>query len=98
MRAPSPFPSRSASRSPTASPALERRTPAILELLLRPLDGSLEYVPGQYVLLEDRDDTVAPRSYSIANAPRPDGALSLLVTRVPGGQAQHVGPRAPARG
>jgi CDP-4-dehydro-6-deoxyglucose reductase, E3 len=66
---------------------LQPRTPAIAELLLRPLDGTLAYLPGQYVLLEDRDGAVAPRSYSIANAPRPGGELSLLVTRVPGGQA-----------
>jgi CDP-4-dehydro-6-deoxyglucose reductase, E3 len=63
------------------------RTPTILELRLRPLAAGLDYLPGQYVLLEDRDYTVAPRSYSIANAPRADEQLSLLVTHVPGGQA-----------
>jgi CDP-4-dehydro-6-deoxyglucose reductase len=67
--------------------AVERRTPTIVELWLRPPAAALEYLPGQYVLLEDRDLTVAPRSYSVANAPHPDGLLSLLVTRVPGGQA-----------
>src|SRR6185312_8441397 len=61
---------------------LERRTPTIVELWLRPLDGVLEYLPGEYVLLEDRDRTVPPRSFSIANAPRSDGLISLLVTRV----------------
>ena len=63
------------------------RTPTILELRLRPLVAGLAYLPGQYLLLEDRAYTVAPRSYSIANAPRADGRLSLLVTHVPGGQA-----------
>ena len=63
----------------------ERRTPTIVELLLAPLDGPLAYLPGQYVLLEDRDGEVPPRSYSIANAPRDDGRISLLVTRVAGG-------------
>jgi CDP-4-dehydro-6-deoxyglucose reductase len=67
--------------------SLERRTATIAELWLRPLDGALRFLPGEYVLLEDVDGAVAPRSYSIANAPRSDGLLSLLVTRVPGGQA-----------
>jgi len=65
--------------------ARERRTPAIVELLLAPLEEPLAYLPGQYVLLEDRDGEVPPRSYSIANAPRQDGRISLLVTRVAGG-------------
>jgi len=37
-------------------------------------------------VLEDACGDIPPRSYSIANAPRADGAISLLVTRVPGGQ------------
>lgn len=65
---------------------LERRTPTIVELFLRPVSGTLEYLPGEYVLLENRGHNVLPRSYSIANAPRSDGLISLLVTRVPGGQ------------
>ena len=46
----------------------------------------LEYLPGEYVLLEDRERTVPPRSFSIANAPRPDGLISLLATRVADGE------------
>lgn len=65
---------------------IERRTPTIVEVLLWPVAGTLEYLPGEYVLLEDRDHNVLPRSYSIANAPRSDGLISILVTRVPGGQ------------
>jgi len=65
---------------------IERRTPTILELWLRPAGGALEYLPGEYVLLEDHDRKVLPRSFSIANAPRPDGLISLLVTGVPGGE------------
>lgn len=66
---------------------LERPTSTIVELWLRPLDAEvLDYLPGEYVLLEDRERTVPPRSFSIANAPRPDGLISLLATRVPGGQ------------
>lgn len=65
---------------------LERRTPTIVEAWLSPLEESIAFFPGQYVLLEDAEHRLAPRSYSIANAPRSDGAVSLLVTRVAGGQ------------
>lgn len=64
----------------------EPRTATIVELWLEPLVVPLEYLSGQYVLLEDRDGDVPPRSYSIANAPRPDGLISLLITRVHGGE------------
>lgn len=63
-----------------------RRTPVIAELLLRPDGPPLRYQPGQYVLLGDPGAELVVRSYSIANAPRRDGLVSLLVTRVPGGQ------------
>lgn len=66
---------------------LKRRTPTILEVSLRPLTAPLHYLPGQYALLEDRERRIEQRSYSIANAPRADGTISLLITRVPGGQA-----------
>ncbi|MGH2865858.1 MAG: FAD-binding oxidoreductase [Solirubrobacteraceae bacterium] len=66
---------------------LQPRTPTILEVSLRPLTEPLGYLSGQYVLLEDRDRRIEQRSYSIANAPRADGSISLLITRVPGGQA-----------
>jgi CDP-4-dehydro-6-deoxyglucose reductase len=62
------------------------RTPVIAELLLRPAGPPLRYQPGQYVLLGDPGAELVVRSYSIANAPRRDGLISLLVTRVPGGQ------------
>ncbi len=73
-------------RAPYLVIAVERRTPTIVELLLEPVEGALAYLPGQYVLLEDRDGEVPPRSYSVANAPRRDERLSLLVTRVDGGR------------
>lgn len=66
--------------------AKRRRTPVITELRLRPAGPSLRYLPGQYVLLGDPDARLVVRSYSIANAPRRDGLISVLVTRVPGGQ------------
>lgn len=65
---------------------IERHTATIAELWLRPRGDALEYLPGEYVLLEDRERTVPQRSFSIANAPRPDGLISLLVTRVPDGE------------
>jgi len=61
------------------------RTQRIIELRLRPIDKAMRYWPGQYVLLGDAAAGVAPRCYSIANAPRPDGEITLLVSRVPDG-------------
>ena len=66
--------------------AKRQRTPVIAELLLRPAGAPLRYQPGQYMLLGDPDGELVVRSYSIANAPRRDGLISLLLTRVPGGQ------------
>ncbi len=60
-------------------------TPVIRELWLAPEATVLPYRPGQYVLLSDLDHQVPPRSYSVANAPRVDGQVSLLVTHVPDG-------------
>jgi CDP-4-dehydro-6-deoxyglucose reductase, E3 len=77
---------RAADEAPYHVSAIERRTPAIVEVLLHPLAKSLDYVPGEFVLLEDRARRVPPRSYSIANAPRPNGSISLLITRVRGGE------------
>ena len=62
-----------------------QRTPRMIELRLRPLGEPLRYWPGQYVLLGDQGAGIPPRSYSLASAPRPDGELVLLVTRVPDG-------------
>lgn len=66
--------------------ANRQQTPVIAELLLRPAGPPLRYRAGQYVLLGDPRAELVVRSYSIANAPRRDGLISLLVTRVPGGQ------------
>ena len=60
-------------------------TPAIRELWLAPSDAALPYQPGQYVLLSDAAHRLPQRSYSLANAPRADGRVSLLVTRFPEG-------------
>jgi CDP-4-dehydro-6-deoxyglucose reductase len=60
-------------------------TPAIRELRLAPRDDALLYQAGQYVLLSDTGHQLPQRSYSLANAPRADGQVRLLVTRFPGG-------------
>ncbi len=65
--------------------ASERVTPAIAEIRLRPRTEPLAYRAGQYVLLCDAAGALPQRSYSIANAPRPDGCVTILVTRVEGG-------------
>lgn len=62
-----------------------QRTPRIVELRLRPVGPPLRYWPGQYVMLGDARAGAPPRPYSIANAPRPDGEITLQVTRVDDG-------------
>ncbi|MCB0990069.1 MAG: 2Fe-2S iron-sulfur cluster-binding protein [Acidimicrobiales bacterium] len=63
-----------------------QRTPTIVELRIRPTEGGpLRYWPGQYLTISPSDDPTAERCYSIANAPRPDGEISLLITRIEGG-------------
>jgi CDP-4-dehydro-6-deoxyglucose reductase len=62
------------------------RTPTMVELSLRPLGENLRYWPGQYLMIGDERAGAPLRSYSIANAPRPDGEVHLLVTRVEGGR------------
>lgn len=67
---------------------MEHVTDSIVEITTgAPADGQpLGFLPGQYVLIEDVAHRLEPRSYSIANPPRPDGSLSFLVTLVPRGQ------------
>ncbi len=62
------------------------RTPSMVEVSLRPLGDNLRFWPGQYVMIGDERAGAPLRSYSIANAPRPDGELHLLVTKVDGGR------------
>ncbi|MGH7919309.1 MAG: FAD-binding oxidoreductase, partial [Candidatus Dormibacteraceae bacterium] len=62
-------------------------TPKIIGLRLAPTIRRLGYRPGQYVTLSDADGRIPPRSYSIANMPRSDGLITLLVTIVARGQA-----------
>lgn len=61
------------------------RTNRIKEVRLRPVGEPLRYWPGQYVMVGDERGGHPPRPYSIANAPRSDGELVLLVSRAPEG-------------
>lgn len=56
------------------------RTPRIVEVRLRPIGEAMRYWPGQYVMLGDSSKGIPPRSYSVANAPRPDGEIVLQVS------------------
>jgi len=63
---------------------LARLTDTVLRVTLRlPPDSAFDFLPGQHI------EIIGPggqrRSYSIANAPRPDGRLQLLLRRVDGG-------------
>ena len=61
-------------------------TPRVVELRLRAVGPAMRYWPGQYVTVGDSEAGIPPRSYSIANAPRPDGEIVLHVARAEGGQ------------
>jgi CDP-4-dehydro-6-deoxyglucose reductase, E3 len=63
-----------------------RRTPSIVELRIRPVGEPIRYWPGQYLMLGDERSGAPPRPYSIACAPRADGELVLLVSRVADGR------------
>lgn len=63
---------------------VDQLAPEVVRILLRtPPASPLQFLPGQYV------DVLADgvrRSYSLANAPRADNLLELIVKRYPGGQ------------
>lgn len=64
--------------------SIERLAPEIVRVVLKtPPASPMRFLPGQYV------DVLADgvrRSYSLANAPRADGRLELLIKRYPGGR------------
>lgn len=62
----------------------QRRTGDLAVLTLRP-DQPLRYRPGQYISVQSARWPREWRDYSIANAPRDDGTLTLHVRAVPGG-------------
>lgn len=63
--------------------SIDRLAPDIIGVVLKtPPTSPLRFLPGQYV------DVIANgirRSYSLANAPRADGLLELIIKRYPGG-------------
>ncbi|MEM9042590.1 MAG: 2Fe-2S iron-sulfur cluster-binding protein, partial [Actinomycetota bacterium] len=61
------------------------RTPSIVELHLRPVADPIRFWPGQYLMVGNDRAGAPPRPYSIANAPRSDGEVTLLISRVPDG-------------
>ncbi|MGH3155138.1 MAG: globin domain-containing protein, partial [Streptosporangiaceae bacterium] len=74
----------------------QRRAGDLAVLTVRP-DQPLGYRPGQYVSVQSARWPREWRNYSIANAPRQDGTLSLHVRAVPGGLVstalvQHTAP------
>jgi hemoglobin-like flavoprotein len=69
----------------------ERRSRDIAVFTLRPLQHPLDYRAGQYVSVEaPRYQPRLWRTYSMANAPRPDGTLDFHVRRGVG--LQRAGP------
>jgi ferredoxin-NADP reductase len=65
-----PEPTTIGTEAPYRVVAIENVTPTIVEVWLWPLGAPLDYLPGEYVLIEDQSGEALPRSYSIANAPR----------------------------
>jgi len=69
---------------PSRIDAIERLAPDVVHVTLRlPPTVSLRFLPGQYV------NVIAAgglrRAYSLANAPRADNKLELMIREVPGG-------------
>jgi CDP-4-dehydro-6-deoxyglucose reductase len=69
---------------PSRIVSIDRLAPEIMKVVLKtPPASPMRFLPGQYV------DVIADgvrRSYSLANAPRADGLLELLIKRYPGGR------------
>lgn len=65
--------------------SLSRLTDDVVEVTLRtPPTSRLTYLPGQYIDVIGKDGL--RRSYSVANAPRDDGKLTLQIRKVPNGE------------
>jgi CDP-4-dehydro-6-deoxyglucose reductase len=69
--------------------AIARPSTDVVELRLVPVipgECFCEFAPGQYIELWIPDSPYLSRAYSIANAPRGDGAIELQIRRVAGGR------------
>lgn len=65
--------------------SLQRLSDDVVEVVLRtPPTGRLAYLPGQYVDMIGKDGL--RRSYSVANAPRKDGKITLQIRKVEQGK------------
>lgn len=65
--------------------SLSRLTDDVIEVTLRtPPTSRLAYLPGQYIDVIGKGGL--RRSYSVANAPRDDGKLTLQIRKVPNGE------------
>ncbi|MEK9520395.1 FAD-binding oxidoreductase [Streptomyces venezuelae] len=62
----------------------ERRRADLAVLTLRPRQP-FPFLPGQYVSVSSPRVPRVWRTYSLADAPRPDGTVELHVSRIPGG-------------
>ncbi len=67
----------------------EPRAPGITVLTLEP-DQPLHFLPGQHVSVQTLHWPRLWRTYSVANAPRTDGALTLHVKATEGGMVSHA--------
>lgn len=67
----------------------EARAPGVAVLTLLP-DEPLRFLPGQHVSVQTLHWPRLWRSYSIANAPRPDGTITLHVRAAEGGMVSHA--------
>jgi NAD(P)H-flavin reductase/hemoglobin-like flavoprotein len=67
----------------------EPRTPGIAVLTLEP-DQPLRFLPGQHVSVQTLHWPRLWRTYSIANAPRQDGKITLHVRAAEGGMVSHA--------
>jgi len=67
----------------------EKRGPSVAVLTLQP-DQPLNFLPGQHVSVQTPHWPRLWRTYSIANAPRLDGSLSLHVKATEGGMVSHA--------
>ena len=63
-----------------------QKTKRIVEIHLRPLKDVMRFWPGQYVQLNDIDQKISKRSYSIANTPKTNGEITLQITKLEGGE------------
>lgn len=65
--------------------SLDILNPTVVKAVLRlPPGSNFSFLPGQYIDVISK--TGIRRSYSIANAPRPDGKIELHIRRVTGGE------------